>query len=308
MILTSIIIPCYNVAQFIEECLDSVYNQTYKAIEVICIDNNSSDDTFVELAKLKIKYPSLIIDKELKPGANAARNKGLEIANGEWIQFLDADDLIDKRKIEHQIDLIKNNRDSNIHFIAASFIKRSIDNKEIIFDDIEPNNYLGTFISKSGITSANLWNKNAVNKAGKWNESLKSSQETDLMFRLILNDSFYLVDTIALTIIRERESGQISQRNPFEKWKQYIDIRLSYLEALKKKSPKEYNLHKGIFYDFLMVSVLTLAKHSHKDAINYYTNDIKPNWKSSYSFGFTKLKVTIIKLFGFNFYLKVIHK
>lgn len=306
--LVSVIIPCYNVQDYIQESLDSVFSQSYKNIEVICIDNNSTDHTWDLLIQIQKKHPFLIIDKELKAGANAARNKGLMLSKGKWIQFLDADDLLDKRKIEHQIDLINNTKDSTIHFIAASFIKRSIDNKEIIFDDIETNNYLGTFISKSGITSANLWSKDAVISVGKWNESLKSSQETDLMLRLIQNNSFYLVDNKALTIIRERESGQISQRNPFEKWKQYIDIRLSYLEALKTKSPEEYNLHKGIFYDFLMVSVIELGKLNKDDAVQIFKNSIKENWNSTGNYGFSNFKVFIIKFLGLRFFLNVLNR
>ncbi|WP_234408798.1 glycosyltransferase family 2 protein [Marinilabilia salmonicolor] len=72
----SIIIPAYNVSPYIEECIHPAFAQTYPHIEVICIDNNSTDDTWQKLEQLKQQYPQLIIDKELKPGAPAARNKG----------------------------------------------------------------------------------------------------------------------------------------------------------------------------------------------------------------------------------------
>jgi glycosyltransferase involved in cell wall biosynthesis len=118
--LISVIIPCYNVEAFISECVDSVLNQTYQEIEIICIDNNSSDNTWQTLIQLKNIFPHLIIDKEIKAGACAARNKGLNIANGYWVQFLDADDLLLPKKIEHQVELLKCN--SNIAFVAGSFI------------------------------------------------------------------------------------------------------------------------------------------------------------------------------------------
>jgi glycosyltransferase involved in cell wall biosynthesis len=81
--LVTIIVPCFNVKEYITECLDSVFVQTYTNIEVICIDNNSTDDTYQFLEKLKQKYPTLLIEKETMPGAPAARNKGLALANGE---------------------------------------------------------------------------------------------------------------------------------------------------------------------------------------------------------------------------------
>ena len=64
-ILVSVIIPCYNVEEYIEECLFSVFNQTYSKLEVICVDNNSSDSTMAILTQLKaLKYPDLVISTE----------------------------------------------------------------------------------------------------------------------------------------------------------------------------------------------------------------------------------------------------
>ena len=84
--LISLIIPAHNVAPYIEECIHSAFAQTYSHIEVICIDNNSSDDTWKKLEQLKQQYPQLIIDKELKPGAPAASKqyKMLKASNNGW--------------------------------------------------------------------------------------------------------------------------------------------------------------------------------------------------------------------------------
>src|SRR5690554_4070958 len=112
--LISIIIPSYNVEDHIEKCVHSAFAQTHKPIEVICIDNNSTDNTWQKLKQLQEKYPSLLIDKELKPGAPAARNKGLALSKGEWIQFLDADDLLLPEKIEHQAKLLQNKNENDL--------------------------------------------------------------------------------------------------------------------------------------------------------------------------------------------------
>lgn len=302
--LVSVIIPCFNVEEYITECIGSVINQTYQNIEIICIDNNSSDKTWQILTNLKIKHPFLIIDKELKPGANATRNKGLEIAKGSWIQFLDADDLIEPTKIEHQLKLV-NSVSYKIGFVAAVSSKRSVDHTEIINSNIEKNPFIAPFISQCGNTCANLWEKESLLDIGKWDENIQSSQETNLMLRLILKNNKYIIDTIPLTIIRERKNGQISQSNPIIKWKQYLDIRISYLDELKVLYPKEYNSNIQKLLDFLMISVLTFGKYDKKSALLYFNTFIKYRWNTSCQFGMSKLKFYLIKFFGLRTFLSL---
>ena len=302
--LVSVIIPCYNVTDYITECIKSVYNQSHKEIEVICIDNNSTDNTLNVLKKLKSIYTDLIIDEEKKIGANAARNKGLAIAKGEWVQFLDADDLLDTNKIEHQIDLMKNK--SNIGFIAGAHRKQDTKGQQIILTNLSEDKYISTFTNKTGNTCSNFWKKESLLNCGLWNEELFSSQETELMLRLILNNENYIIDNEALTIVRERVSGQISQGNQQKKWAQYIEIRLNYLNSLKLKNITEYNKNKNTFFDYLMVSIFELAKYDQEKAITIYNKSIKNNWKSEYIYGLSRTKVMFIKAFGLKLYLKLI--
>lgn len=283
--LVSVVIPCYNVQNYIVECVESVISQTYKNIELICVDNNSKDNTWEQLLNLKQQFPNLIIDKELKPGACAARNKGLLLAKGEWIQFLDADDLLLNNKIEHQVKLISESKD--IHVIAGACIRRNTKHIDELFVQLSPNKFLAPFINQSGNTCSNLWKRSAVMDVGMWNENIKSSQETELMLRLTLKGYCFLIDTESLTIIRERNEGQISQRNPIKKWEQYIEVRLDYIKALKENHIEEYEQLKGRLYDFLMISIITLSIYNKSKAISYFKY-IKPNWKSSQSFGMTR--------------------
>jgi len=295
MVLVSIIIPCYNVENYIEECVDSALKQTYKNIEIICIDNNSTDNTYALLLDIQKKYPNIKVDREVRSGACAARNKGLSLVQGDWIQFLDADDLLIPNKIEHQVELASR---SECAFVAGAYKKRNVKGTEIDSILLNENKYLAPFLNQCGITSSNLWQKEGLDIVSGWNNNLKSSQETDLMFKLIKQGFDYIIDTSALTIIRERETGQISQRNPVEKWEQYIDIRLDYIEYLKRFKEEEYLGVKNIMYDFLMVSIITLSKFDKTSAIDIYNKKIKTVWKTSCSYGFTKLKYYLIKLIG----------
>lgn len=94
MALISIIIPAYNVESYIAKCLDSVLNQTYKNLEIIIVDDGSTDKTPQILEEFAKKYPQIRIIKQQNSGQSCARNRGIREAKGEYIVFIDSDDWI----------------------------------------------------------------------------------------------------------------------------------------------------------------------------------------------------------------------
>ncbi|MEF2843823.1 MAG: glycosyltransferase family 2 protein [Catenibacterium sp.] len=106
--LVSIIMPSWNTERFIAETIQSVLDQTYTNWELIIVDDCSSDNTDELVASFKderIKY----LHNEKNSGAALTRNKALREAKGEWIAFLDSDDLWMPEKLEHQIDFMNKN-------------------------------------------------------------------------------------------------------------------------------------------------------------------------------------------------------
>ena len=98
--LISIIIPVYNVSNYLDKCLESICNQTYQNIEIITVNDGSKDDSLNILKKWKKKDSRItIIDKE-NGGLSSARNAGIEKATGKYIMFIDSDDFADKKFIE----------------------------------------------------------------------------------------------------------------------------------------------------------------------------------------------------------------
>lgn len=89
----SVIIPVYNTEKYLRQCLDSVVNQTLKDIEIICVDDGSTDGSLDILKEYASKDERFIILEQKNQGAGPARNKGLEIAKGEYLSFLDSDDI-----------------------------------------------------------------------------------------------------------------------------------------------------------------------------------------------------------------------
>ena len=102
--LVSIIIPVYNVEKFLYKCIKSVQNQTYRNIEIILVNDGSTDNS-LEICKKFMKNDNRItlIDKE-NGGLSSARNSALDIINGEWIMFVDSDDYIECNMIENLVE------------------------------------------------------------------------------------------------------------------------------------------------------------------------------------------------------------
>ena len=127
--LISIITPSYNSAKFISETIESVLAQSYQNWEMIIVDDCSSDNS-IDIIKNYIKKNSAIklITLNINCGVAKARNVGLKNAKGDYIAFLDSDDLWDKNKLQEQINFMK---DNNIHLSYTSYIKINEEGKVI---------------------------------------------------------------------------------------------------------------------------------------------------------------------------------
>ena len=119
----SVIIPVYNAEQYLSQALDSVINQTLKDIEVICVDDGSTDKSLTVLQEYAQKDDRFVILTQKNKFAGAARNKGLDIANGEYVYFMDSDDyLSDENVLKSLYEIAKDYKDENIiKFCAKVF-------------------------------------------------------------------------------------------------------------------------------------------------------------------------------------------
>ena len=126
----SIIVPVYNASKYLERCLDSVINQTLKEIEIICINDGSSDNSKTILENYAKKDNRIKIINQKNLGLSASRNKGIKYANGEYIFFVDADDWIELNTCEITYNFAK---EKNLDLLL--FGAKNIDDDGITYDD-----------------------------------------------------------------------------------------------------------------------------------------------------------------------------
>lgn len=130
----SIIIPAYNAEKYIKKCLESVVNQTYKNIEVIVINDGSTDNT-LEIIK---KYKDIVLIDQENAGVSASRNSGIKKSTGDYIMFVDSDDYIDLDMVEKMIN-ISNNGKTDI--IRCGYIREYKD-KSVPFKMVDKSIYV----------------------------------------------------------------------------------------------------------------------------------------------------------------------
>lgn len=237
----TVIIPVYNAAMFLERCILSILNQSYLNIELILVDNNSDDGSLEIINSFVAKYPEKIFFfREKKKGASATRNRGLAEATGSWIQFLDADDFLKPKKIESQLKVI----DDETSLVVGNYIRisKNISGKVIEKAVCSANSpWIGLIESKLGKTSSNLFRKDAVNEVNGWNENLGSSQEYDLMFRILKHKSSVKYSDDFDTLIY-KIPGSISKPKMLHQTRNILYDRIEL-----RKSIKLYLTERGIF-------------------------------------------------------------
>ena len=181
----SVIVPVYNNAQYLNECLDNLIYQTLKDIEIICVDDGSTDNSVEILEEYQKKDSRIIVIKQENKSAGSARNEGMAVAKGKYFYFMDSDDYVETNFLEKAVKL---SEERNTDIMVFDFYRFN-ENEEVYCNGLNRNYYpnkavfsykdIPHVISKliSPVPWNKLYNGDFVRNSGlKWLE-LKSSND-----------------------------------------------------------------------------------------------------------------------------------
>lgn len=161
----SIILPIYNVSKYIERSVNSLLNQTYNNIEIIMVDDGSTDDSLDVMKELKKIDKRIKIFTQENLGSGLARQKGIDNSTGEYIIFVDPDDYLEVDAIQNNIEIMKNeNPDVIVNGYFSKFINKlgntsSESFKPSIYGIYNREKFIDNFVNFSEISIRPLWNK-----------------------------------------------------------------------------------------------------------------------------------------------------
>lgn len=250
----SILIPLYNAEAFIAESINSLLKQTYPNIELIIVDDGSSDNSF-DVAK-KFESENVRVFQQNNKGACAARNKAFELSTGDYINFFDADDLMSTKKIENQMQLVNKYGDDYIYSSQwIPFIENpgDIEKQPNLIDQSFENvcDWLRTSWTNNLSAQTGIWltPRKIVESVGGWDESLKVNQDGDFFFRALLKSKQVKFAKNALVYYRRELSGSISNTNIPERAESILKSYKKYEEVLKIDD--SYEMKKALAYNYI---------------------------------------------------------
>jgi glycosyltransferase involved in cell wall biosynthesis len=227
--LVSVVIPMFNAEKYVGEAIESILAQTYKNIEIIVVDDGSTDGSkaIVDKYKVKLKY----FYQANSGTCSNPRNRGVEYSSGEYITFFDADDIMLPRKIEKQVEFLNNNPRLNIvltdylnfnplgdyettHFAACKKLYKLLegcpDDGGIIMEPITARKILAL----ENFSSANspMFRKELFKKHGFFDETLRASEDYELIYRLAMNNGVGIMKMVGFK--RRMHESNMSKNLP----------------------------------------------------------------------------------------------
>jgi glycosyltransferase involved in cell wall biosynthesis len=294
----SIVLPCYNAAPHLGRCLRSLFAQTHHPLELIAVDDGSSDGSaeLLEEAARTAPFPMRVL-RQANAGACAARNAGLAAASGAYIQFMDSDDEIAADKIERHLALALEHGACDL--VAGSSRIMRPDGALDHLDILQPgsnDHWLELAQHRMGGTPNNFWKREAVIRAGGWDPAMRSSQEYDLMFRMLAAGARVCRDPEPRTTVHLQASGSVSTTDPAAKWRRYIDLRLCIIAHLKSTRP---GIDLAPFHQVLFDSLRTLYPHAPTEAWALYREHLPESFKPKASSATGQGYLLLHRLLGF---------
>ena len=275
----SVIMPCYNASAYLREAIESVRTQSYKDWELLIIDDGSTDDSREIATEYAIKDKRIQLIEQPNSGACRARNNGIEHAKGEYVKFLDADDVLEQECLTEQVKQIGVLTERQIPFgdyyhidMGGRILSRVV---FINYQDALLKDQVAFFFHCWHILiSAPLHRTTLLREIGGFDESLKRGQESNLHFRLALADVEFVYRPCMTFRYREHNaSSRISKKyqegteGRYEYRIQSAHIYERLLIEKYRKVPQEYMYFFA--NEWFIYAREMFAKRAEKDGLLY---------------------------------------
>jgi glycosyltransferase involved in cell wall biosynthesis len=212
----SILIPCYNASPWLADTIKSALNQTYSPIEIIVVDDGSTDGS----ASIARSFEGQGVKVFIQPnsGASAARNRAWTESHGAYLQFLDADDLLSPDKIAEQVRLL---RSLPADYVATCRWARFIDDSRLakfadhaVFHDYAPTDYLLDHTADGRMMHPAAWltPRAVANQAGPWNETLTLNDDGEFFARVAATAQRIVFSSTGASYYRTSGPDSLSRR------------------------------------------------------------------------------------------------
>ncbi len=310
----SVIIPCYNYAKYLGACIESVIDQTHQNWECIIVDDESTDNSLQIAKQYALKDKRVTVISQKNSGPTVARNLALKICTGNFIQFLDADDLLEKHKFENQLNVFNNNNNIDIVYNDAKYFES--ENTHKLFDnlDLKSNKETKT-ISGSGdvmitellknnimVISAPLIKKNVFDKFGFFDNELYYNEDWELWARFALNNVSFMYHNSTNTNALIRVHDSYSKDN----FKMFLFGLLACKKLIANSNAANYKktltpkiaYHKKIL-DKILLATLKIDKIKAIENANLIYNVTNENRYKFYSTIFKMLPNTFCRVISF---------
>jgi glycosyltransferase involved in cell wall biosynthesis len=239
--LVSVIIPCYNAEPYVAEAIASALNQTYPNVEVIVVDDGSGDGSVEVIRSFGDRVRLEQIDHR---GACAARNRGLNLSQGEFIQFLDADDVLLPHKLELQVPVLRSGQADlvfcNGYLFGDDRPPRPIKKLLALPSPLGVNSFLYCLSNGFG-TEGPLHRRQCLEQVGGFREGLQGGQESELHIRLGMSGiKLYKLDDFLFQHRNHNNPHRITRTRKPPGF--MLDLVLGLLDFVEREFPEEFNL------------------------------------------------------------------
>jgi len=216
----SIIIPCHNAGRWLEASLASAISQTYPSVETLLIDDRSTDGS----RHIAESFPSVKVLRSSGPGAAAARNTGLAEAEGKWMQFLDADDILARDKLAIQMEALGK---CPPNCVAAGAWGRFYGDPlnadfttQPLAASLPPEAWLRMTLRDHVMMHPAAWlvPRQLIERAGRWDERLSLNDDGEFFARVVSEANHILYTPRARSFYRSGNSTTLSQRTSKGAW------------------------------------------------------------------------------------------